>query len=266
MSSLKANAHNIQSIVVTPEVSHAPMSSLKDDFPSNKYDMSVTPPVSHVEMWPYVASAAVASESHEATAVRILESSIKLRCVGAPVDQQVLAHMRLHDRTRIRRRTRCGKAVVSPGSQVSTSSSMHQPRSWSKAEASRNILSMRVTPEMSHAPMLSEGRHKGIASTVPTTRAETRHVRHPRHTSRRSNVTIGHDVAESTRRCNCPSDFPATMDARGETSQSLGGLHITLLNLFARTCAASVDAQLLARSSASASATHQPRSWSKAMA
>ena len=68
-------------IVVTPEVSHAPMSSLKDDvvktqssyrdWPSihlrrtqNNRDMSVTSPVSHVEMWPYAASAAVAFESH----------------------------------------------------------------------------------------------------------------------------------------------------------------------------------------------------------
>ena len=37
--------------------------------------MSVTPPVAHVEMWPYVASAAVGSESHAATAVRTLVSS-----------------------------------------------------------------------------------------------------------------------------------------------------------------------------------------------
>jgi len=37
--------------------------------------MSVTPPVSHVEMWPYAASAAVASASHAATASRIVVSS-----------------------------------------------------------------------------------------------------------------------------------------------------------------------------------------------
>ena len=30
----------------------------------NKYDMSVTPDVCHVEMWPYVTSAAALSESH----------------------------------------------------------------------------------------------------------------------------------------------------------------------------------------------------------
>ena len=70
-------------MLLTPEVSHAPMSSLKDTAAElrleqyclqNKYDMSVTPPVSHVEMWPYVASAAVGSESHAATAVLMLLS------------------------------------------------------------------------------------------------------------------------------------------------------------------------------------------------
>ena len=39
-------------MVVTPEVSHALMSSLNDEASSNSSDMSVTPPVSHVEMWP----------------------------------------------------------------------------------------------------------------------------------------------------------------------------------------------------------------------
>ena len=75
MSTLKAiGALNILYILVTPEVSHAPMSSLKDErafqlahlhvqsmlgrCPQNKYDMSVTTDVSHVEIWPYVAAAA----------------------------------------------------------------------------------------------------------------------------------------------------------------------------------------------------------------
>jgi len=58
------------------------MSSLKDaaavlqeelEDAQNKYDMSVTPEVSHVEMWPYVASAAVAFESHAATACSIFQ-------------------------------------------------------------------------------------------------------------------------------------------------------------------------------------------------
>ena len=37
--------------------------------------MSVTPPVSHVEMWPYAASAAALSESQASTAVLMLLSS-----------------------------------------------------------------------------------------------------------------------------------------------------------------------------------------------
>jgi len=69
---------------VALEVPHALMSSLKDtaavlqpkllypDIAQNKYDMSVTPPVAHVEMWPYVASADALFENHAATAVRIL--------------------------------------------------------------------------------------------------------------------------------------------------------------------------------------------------
>ena len=77
---------NIPCIVVTLEVSHAPMSSLKDaaaelhllsqSHAENKYDMSVTSDVSHVEMWPYIASAAVASEVHAATASLMLLSSM----------------------------------------------------------------------------------------------------------------------------------------------------------------------------------------------
>ena len=46
--------------------------------PQNKNDMSVTPPVSHVEMWPYSASAAALSESQRATAVLMLSLSSAL--------------------------------------------------------------------------------------------------------------------------------------------------------------------------------------------
>ena len=70
---------------MTPEVSHAPMSSLKDaaaalqelhpEATQNKSDMSVTPRVPHREMCPYVSSAEALSESHAATAVRMLVSS-----------------------------------------------------------------------------------------------------------------------------------------------------------------------------------------------
>ena len=57
------------------EVSHAPMSSLKDDAPRNKSAMSVTPPVAHVEMWP-VVPLALRSANQAATAVRMLLSSM----------------------------------------------------------------------------------------------------------------------------------------------------------------------------------------------
>jgi hypothetical protein len=69
-------------MVVTLEVSHALMSSLKDAAavlqalpvpPQNKPDMDVTLDVSHFEMWPYVASTPL-SESHWATAQLIVLS------------------------------------------------------------------------------------------------------------------------------------------------------------------------------------------------
>ena len=40
--------------------------------------MSVTPPVSHVEMWPYFAAAAVASVNHAATACLIFQLTMTL--------------------------------------------------------------------------------------------------------------------------------------------------------------------------------------------
>ena len=74
---LKAEAPlNMFLMLQTPEVSHAPMSSLKDDFPRNNSPMFVTSPVFHAEMWPYVTSAAAASANHAATAVRMLVSSM----------------------------------------------------------------------------------------------------------------------------------------------------------------------------------------------
>ena len=52
------------------------MLQAEEDAPQNKYDMSVTPPVSQVEMWPYVASADALSESHAETAVLMVLSSM----------------------------------------------------------------------------------------------------------------------------------------------------------------------------------------------
>ena len=76
------------------------MSSLKDaaaelhllsqSHGENNNSMSVTPPVAHVEMWPYVASAAVGFESHAATAVLMLLSVITLLMVGCGVGRCVV--------------------------------------------------------------------------------------------------------------------------------------------------------------------------------
>ena len=51
--------------------------------------MSVTPPVFHVEMWPRVASAAVASESHAATAILIFPLAMAFPC---PPHVHVVVH------------------------------------------------------------------------------------------------------------------------------------------------------------------------------
>ena len=47
--------------------------------------MCVTPWVSHVEMWPYVASAALWSANHAVTAVRMVVSSKGGTTVGSAV-------------------------------------------------------------------------------------------------------------------------------------------------------------------------------------
>ena len=82
---------------MTLEVSHALMSSLKDalaglqlagyaESAQNKSAMRVTSDVSHVEMWPYISSADALSETHAATAVRMVASSaISGVTVGAGV-------------------------------------------------------------------------------------------------------------------------------------------------------------------------------------
>ena len=80
---LKAEASlNMFLMLPTPEVSHAPMSSLKDDLSRNNSPMSVTLPVFHAEMWPYVTSAAAASANHAATAVLIFQLTMTLPVRG----------------------------------------------------------------------------------------------------------------------------------------------------------------------------------------
>ena len=51
------------------------MPSIQSCRTQNNRDMSVTPDVSHVEMWPYVRMAAARSENQRATAVLIVLSS-----------------------------------------------------------------------------------------------------------------------------------------------------------------------------------------------
>ena len=83
-------------VALAPDTSHALMSSLKDaaaelhllsqSHAENKYDMSVTSDVSHVEMWPYIASAAARSSIQARTAVRMLSSpNAPSKNVGASV-------------------------------------------------------------------------------------------------------------------------------------------------------------------------------------
>ena len=63
-------------MLLTPEVSHPVMSSLNDEALKNNLDMSVTTPVSHAEIWPYVASALERLLHQDATAVLIVLSSM----------------------------------------------------------------------------------------------------------------------------------------------------------------------------------------------
>ena len=90
--------------------------------------MYVTPPVSHVEMWPYVAVAAVGLETHALTAILIFQLTMTL---PLPVTSQLTPPTMPHD-------------VDSHAVPVNTPSPVaslctHQPRSWSKAEAPSNM-------------------------------------------------------------------------------------------------------------------------------
>ena len=85
MSWLNDAPANIADMSVTLSTAQPLMSSLKDtaavlqpsfpDCAQNKDDMSVTPEVSHVEMWPYTRMAATRFENQSATAVLMVLSS-----------------------------------------------------------------------------------------------------------------------------------------------------------------------------------------------
>ena len=125
--------------------------------------MSVTPEVSHVEMWPYVAAAAVASASHAATAVLMVLSVIAPSHARAAVfrmPHDVDAHgvpvNALPRSTLSRHQPRSWSKAEAPLNMYSivvTLWSAQPLMSWSKAEALKNIPCIDVTPEVSHAPM-----------------------------------------------------------------------------------------------------------------
>jgi hypothetical protein len=73
------------------------LQELDPEAPQNKCDMSVTPPVSHVEMWPYVASAAVASASHDATAHLIFQLTMTLPVRDTSQSPILVSHITPHN-------------------------------------------------------------------------------------------------------------------------------------------------------------------------
>ena len=110
-------------------------------FSQNKYDMSVTPPVSQVEMCPYVASAVVASASHAVTALLIFQLTMTLPVRETSQSPVLVSHITPHDVDSHGVLSNAPPAKPS----ISTSSSKHQPRSWSKAEAEMNMDAILVT-------------------------------------------------------------------------------------------------------------------------
>merc|ERR1712176_642707 len=92
-------------------------------------------------MWPYVASAAVAFASHAATTNLIFPLAMTLPVLGTSQPP----HETPHDVD--------SHKVSLNALRGSTSSATHQPRSWSKAKAPSNILSMFLTLSTAQPPM-----------------------------------------------------------------------------------------------------------------
>ena len=141
------------------------MSSLKDAAAElqlsfrKQPDMSVTPPVSHVEMWPYVA--------RRPSAPRPPLSLIAPSCRTTSPHGVVPQHQT----------PRTGRGAVEHRSsggvpRADVASPTHQPRSWRCPKTSASIV---VTPEMSHAPMSSP------RPSIPRGFADAKQPRHVRH-------------------------------------------------------------------------------------
>jgi hypothetical protein len=116
MSSLKDDATPLHKSILGPRVPGTQI----------KYDMSVTLPVSHVEIWPYVASAVAASETHALAAVLIFQLAMMLPVCETSQSPVLVSHFTPQY---------VEEHGVYQNAYRSTSPPTHQPRSWSKAEA-----------------------------------------------------------------------------------------------------------------------------------
>ena len=98
--------------------------------------MSVTPDVSHVEMWPYVDLAAVGSANQSRTAFPIV-----LSVMASVIVQLGLCCTTPHDYDAHGALRNASEKVAGVTSSVSnrTPSSTHQPRAWLKAVAPLNV-------------------------------------------------------------------------------------------------------------------------------
>merc|ERR1719482_1687563 len=149
MNSKSLTFSTFQALISSLKDAAAELHLLSQSHAENKCLMSVTSDVSHVEMWPYIASAAALSSIQARTAVRMLTSpNAPSKNVGASV-----THMPPSERPRTTPHDVDSHWVpentswkVCPPPQASnfTPSSKHQPRSWSKFEARMNIQSIAV--------------------------------------------------------------------------------------------------------------------------
>merc|ERR1719324_1411558 len=130
MNSKSLTFSTFQALMSSLKDAAAELHLLSQSHAENKCLMSVTSDVSHVEMWPYIASAAARSSIQARTAVRMLSSpNAPSKNVGASV-----THMPPSERPRTIPHDVDAHGVPENASRP-TASPTHQPRSWSKAEA-----------------------------------------------------------------------------------------------------------------------------------
>ena len=123
MSSLKDAAAELYSLLHSPGLDTATKRQL----------ISVTPDVFQVEMWPYIASAAPAFESHSVRADLIVPSSMVMTPLP-PHLTATAAHATPHN-VDLHGVESNGPGPPRDALRRSTLSATHQPRFWSKVEA-----------------------------------------------------------------------------------------------------------------------------------